>query len=145
MRRIIKYNPVELNQMIENTRKEVGNDFAENYLLSLAKLLKDKPDMYLSFGPYWWLLKNELIKIGVNDFGDDSDAEIVEMLEYESRDLNCAACFAAQTLAFDAYATHTNDKAVTGDDGEPFIYRLADDAMELMIAAKAINLGSSLH
>lgn len=145
MKKIVKYNPVELNQMIENTRKEVGDNFAENYLLSLAKMLKKQPDMYLSFGPYWWLLKKELINLGVLDFGEDSDAELVEMLEYESRDLNCAACYAAQVLAFDSYATHTNDKTVIGDDGEPFVYRLADSTMELMIASKAIDLGGALH
>lgn len=145
MKKIVKYNPLELSKIVEETHKEVGFDFAENYLKNLASGLIERPDMYLSFGPYWWLLKNELIKIGVNDFGDDSDAEVVEMLEYESRDLNCAACFAAQSLAFDSYSTHTNDKTVIGDDGEPFIYRLADDDMELMIIAKAIEYGVLLH
>lgn len=145
MKKIVKYNPLELSKIVEETHKEVGFDFAENYLKNLASDLKERPDMYLSFGPYWWLLKNELIKLGINDFGEDSDIEVVEMLDYKGRDLNCAACYAAQSLSFDSYSTHTNDKTVIGDDGEPFIYRLADDDMELMIIAKAIEYGVLLH
>ncbi|MBE0507503.1 MAG: hypothetical protein IBX50_12430 [Marinospirillum sp.] len=145
MNKIAQYNPSELAVLIDNTRKEAGGDFSDMYIRSLAGMLKRSPSMYLSFGPWWWVLKSEMINAGILDFGDETDAEVLEMLSYNNTDMNCAACYVAQSAAFDEYSTHTHDRTVVDLDGEPFVYRLADSTMEMMIAAQVIELGGRLQ
>lgn len=136
MNKIVGYDATELGILVESAKQEAGSSFSEKYISKIAELIKEKPDLYLSFGAYWWLIKQEMINANLGGFGLYVDAEVLEMLDYGNTDLNCAACYTAQVQAFNDYSTHARERAMLGTDGEIFMYSLSDGEMELRILAK---------
>lgn len=98
-------------------------------------ILLKNPVQYRGFGPFWWILKKEMLDAGIADFGDSFDAEWVERIDYGDAVLNILAAY-----AYAEYAEHygllyssTHTVEFLGDDDEVSNedYVLADDFMEL--------------
>lgn len=145
MKGIARYDRAELEALIADTRKEVGGDFAPAYLRGVAAVLAERPAMYRSFGPYWWLLKRELIASGVRQFGESVDAETADALSHGERDLNLAACYVAQMHTLDTAMAYGHLHAVELDDGTIAEFTLADDEVEAIEVGRLIEAGKRVN
>ncbi len=81
----------QIERFIEETEEE-HKDWVQGYSKGISKLLKEKPEHYKEFGPYWWALKKELAGLGYK-FGNFLDAEWLEYMDYGSTKLNLAAAY----------------------------------------------------
>ena len=53
-------------------------DWRKRMLEGYKGILLGNPIQYRGFGPFWWILKKEMLDAGIADFGDSLDAEWVE-------------------------------------------------------------------
>ena len=90
------------------------------------------------FGPFWWILKKEMLDAGIADFGDSLDAEWVERIDYGDPVLNILSAYAYAEYAEEYGLLYSSGHTVEfiGDDDEVINddYVLADDFMELRAA-----------
>lgn len=101
------------------------------YLAGINALLTKDPLIYRSFGPWWWLVKNELVKSGNFEFGTDVDAEWVEYLDYGRVELNLLAAHGYMEWRCDEMNdAHGEAHTLECDDGEFIDYLLTDIDME---------------
>lgn len=110
------------------------------YLANVAKLLNDDPKLYLSYGPYWWLLKKELTAHGFRGFGDAIDREWFENTDYGNSTDNILAAHVYNEYAMEYGLCYSNDHQYSyfDEDGHPelAIYTLIDSDMETYSAGK---------
>ena len=55
-----KYNQEEAQKIANEIKKHQGDDtqkIIKKGLANIAKILDQNPNHYLSYGPYWWILK----------------------------------------------------------------------------------------
>lgn len=99
-----------------------------------ARILKRKPQQYRSFGPFWWLLKRELINHGHTEFGTTVDAEWYNHADYGDPVLNMLAVWTYAEFADGRGLLFSNAHAVSfiddGAESEPEEYVLIDEEME---------------
>lgn len=145
MKGIALFDRAELDAMVTATRKEAGGDFAPAYLRGIAENLKIQPWVYRSFGPYWWLLKRELIGAGFTDFGDEVDAETAEALDYGSTELNLSACYVAQSHCIEQMNLYGHHHVVELATGEAVEYVLVDEQVEAIEVGRLIQAGMQVH
>lgn len=142
-----KFEKPQANEFWELKRQaleESGLDedaWKKKIIANIAIILKQNPLQYRSFGPYWWLVKSELIKQGITDFGQDVDAEWFEKADYGNSSTNILAAWAYSDNAIDEGLIYSSEHSVTFLNGEfedeidVQTYVLVDEEMEL----QAIN------
>lgn len=142
MKSIVKFELPAIEALAADARKEVGSaQIAPAYLQGLRANIASNPSMYRSFGPYWWLIKREMLAMGIKDFGESVDTETADALDYGDRDLNCAAGYAYQLLAFDTMAVYGHHHAVQLEDGTIAQYVLADEEVEAIEVGRLVQAG----
>lgn len=133
------FDEATLSAAIDDARKESGPQFATLFMQAIRDGLRQKPAMYRSLGPYWWLLKRELINSGVRDFGTSYDAETAEALNHGSTERNLAACALYQGYVLENMSIYEHNHAIGMADGAIETYTLTDDDMEAMEVGRLIG------
>ncbi len=115
------------------------DDWRVKMLNGYRSILLKNPIQYRGFGPFWWILKKEMLDASITDFGDSLDAEWVERIEYGDSVLNILSAYAYAEYA-EAYGllySSGHSLMFIGEDDEQSMveYILADDYMELKAAA----------
>ena len=107
-----------LEQGTENGKKTRG-EWLAGIIPALANVLRKDPRQYMSFGPYWWLVKKCFINAGIDDFGDFIDAEWFEKATYSDPVWDIAG-FAYQefSAANGMFYSHSHLIAFVDEDGE---------------------------
>ena len=123
------------NQTVEEWRK--------NLLERTARVIREDPLRYRSFGPYWWVQKKLFLDAGITEFGTNIDKEGFEFADYGSSDYNMLAAWLYQDYALDGgilYAPRHTIPIVSpnGRDEETELYELAlaDEEMEKLAKSK---------
>lgn len=111
-------------------------EWAKGYLAALPVLLTKNPGFYRAFGPNWWLIKKALVESGNFDFGDQTDAEWIEALEYGATELNLLAAYCYYEDRESMGGLYEQQHILADTDGETVDYYLEDPDMESMYAAQ---------
>ena len=148
MKTLVKPTVQELETLkIEATQNgSIPNkDWIAKISISFQNLLRKDPKQYRSYGPFWWLLKKELIGLGIKDFGDHIDLEWLEMTDYGDSMLNILASWTYGDYASEQGLLYSNVHSITftheltdsfsderrgASAGE---YTLIDEEMEVMV------------
>lgn len=113
-------------------------DWRKRMLEGYKGILLGNPIQYRGFGPFWWILKKEMLDAGIADFGDSLDAEWAERIDYGDPVLNILSAYAYAEYAEEYGLLYSSGHTVEfiGDDDEVINddYVLADDFMELRAA-----------
>lgn len=140
MTNIVKPTEADLAPLIvEATETQTLTQWKAKFLASLGQFLTANPLRYRSYGPWWWLVKNELIKSGFLEFGDEVDAEWVEALDYGRIELNLLAAHGYADFRLDEGAMHEPLHTLELTDGEMFDYLSDDKDMEQRALAKQMQ------
>ncbi len=106
---------------------------------TMAKVLDGDPRSYRSFGPYWWIVKKELLDAGYNQFGDFLDREWLEIMDYGDPVWNLLAGWLYQDHALNNGMIYANGHPIVvtpdepeGAEPEDRVYTLADEDMEAL-------------
>ena len=139
------YKPSEesLDTLISETRERNPN-WQRDFLAGLARELREDPRRYKSFGPYWWLIKKELLAAGYTEFGHFMDQEWLDNMDYGNTAYNLAAAWGYSDWATDngyLYATRHPYALRDSDTEEQFgeevwenaVYVLEDTDMEAIM------------
>lgn len=124
----------------ENYIDEVAQenpDWVKNYLKVLAGELMNDPTRYLGYGPYWWLMKHELIAAGHWAFGKYINKKWFAYLDYGNAECNVAAAYDHFQWALQSgylyssnhpyYYRDTEQEKISGEDE---IWETADYALD---------------
>lgn len=116
--------------LAEATAKQTVEEWKPKFLAALRKKLVADPLSYRAYGPYWPLLKRAFIDQGDFSFGETTDAEWFEALDYGDETLNLLAAFAYGDSRMDAGATYEAQHLLEDVDGEPIDFFSDDSDME---------------
>ncbi len=140
MTNIVKPTEADLAPLItEALEKQTLTQWKAKYIAALDRFFKSNPLRYRSYGPWWWLVKKELIANGNFEFGDDLDAEWVEALDYGRLELNLLAAHGYADWRFENGAGHEPLHTLELTGGETIDYLIADTDMEQRAIAKRIT------
>lgn len=104
-------------------------EWAKGYLAALPMVMGKNPGFYRAFGPYWWLVKKALVDSGNFTFGEESDAEWIEALDYGDSSLNLLAAY----LYYDQRESMgglLTQEHLLDSDGDAVEYIISDPDME---------------
>lgn len=139
---IIKPTEADLAPLIaEATATQTLTQWKAKYLATLDSFLKKNPFSYRSYGPWWWLVKKELIAAGNLYFGDDTDAEWVEALDYGRIELNLLAAHGYSDWRVNEGAMHEPLHTLELNNGETIDYLLTDTDMEQLALGQQLEKG----
>ena len=95
-------------------------DWQKRMLEGYKGILLRNPIQYRGFGPFWWILKKEMLDAGIADFGDSLDAEWVERIDYGDPVLNILSAYAYAEYAEEYGLLYSSGHTVEfiGDDDE---------------------------
>ena len=111
------------------------HEVVSSFMPVISKHLLANPIQYRNFGPWWWIVKKNMIDAGYTPFGSEFDAEMVEAMSYpDNPDMAIIAGMAYYEASlenqFVGQATH-----VIVDNGEDVEYLVYDADAEAFIAA----------
>jgi hypothetical protein len=143
MTNIIKPTEADLAPLIADAiEKQTLTQWKPIFLATLDAFFKNNPLRYRSYGPWWWLVKKELIASGNFEFGEDVDAEWVEALDYGKAELNLLAAHGyADWRCFMQGAPHEPLHTLELEDGETIDYLLTDTDMEQLALGQQLEKG----
>lgn len=126
-------NDTDLDAIVaEGTAKQSVEEWENNMLTVFADIVKEEPQRYLAFGYFWWAIKQLMQERGIADFGDETDAELLDATVFSDPALLIAAAFSYQNDRFIEgliyEARHTYLDKDTGDIQD---YILADSDMDI--------------
>lgn len=132
----------EVAQVISDTVKNGDlEQWSKRIINSAIKHLKENPDQYRNYGPYWWTLKKAIVESGFGLFGEDYDAEMVDAVSQDGD--NPFALFLSMI-----YYDYSMENMFIGQsnhmiavDGEDREYIISDNDIERYIAAKSMVKG----
>lgn len=140
MTNIVKPTEADLAPLItEALELQTLTQWKAKFVATLSDFLTKNPLRYRSFGPWWWLVKNELIKSGFLEFGDDVDAEWVEALDYGRIELNLLAAHGYADWRLEEGAMHEAMHTLELTDGEMLDYLISDTDMEQRALAEQMS------
>lgn len=131
----IKYTNSELEPLMveaKGNKREAG--FVKSFLSGVTSNLIENPEIYRSFGAYWWPLKELLIEHDVLVFGTDLEAETTEHFRYDSEELTCCAAYAMQQTKLKNNEFLASNNLLELEGGEVQEYGLYDKRMEDLTA-----------
>lgn len=104
----------------------------------LAGIISKNPVCYRAYGPYWWILKKELIDNGITMFGETVNADGFDMADYGDATYNLLAAWAYGEYAMDMGLIYSNEHNIdiftdNGTAPEPKVYVLVDDEVERLM------------
>lgn len=114
-------------------------DWIKKFVISFTKLLKKDPLQYRSYGAFWWIIKKELIELGIKDFGEHIDLEFIEFLDYKDRVYNILASWAYMNSQEEIKTIHDNVHTMLyfdddiGNEYKSMEYILIDEEMEILV------------
>lgn len=133
----IKYTDSELEPLLAEAKENKSDaGFVKSFLSGVTRNLIENPELYRSFGVYWWPLKELLIEHGVNVFGADLEAETTEHFRYDSDELTCCAAYAMQQTKLKNNEFLASNNLLEFEGGEVDEYGLYDKRMEDLTALK---------
>lgn len=92
------------------------------------------PTRYRAYGQYWWLIKTEMIRQGILDFGDFVDAEIFAQLDYGYPHYNVMAAFQHEEKAFSQGSAYNPVHSYFDEEeGELHEYFISDSDVEIQV------------
>lgn len=135
-----KYALAELQPVIDEATSDItANEFVVKYLSGVAKSLMTTPEVYRSFGAYWWALKSLLIEHKVLVFGDNLELPFVNDFSYELNEQTCCAAYITQQKQVLNNQLLSNEHMLETDDIEGYEYILHDQYMENLILYKTLK------
>lgn len=130
----------ELTALVDENRNGLTDtEFADRYLLSVAKVLKTDKARYRCYGPYWPVIKNELLAMGVQDFGTDLDDGMAADFSYGDRALNAVAAYVYSSPRFESGELYNYTHILETVDGDFETVTIEDQDMEAMIHASQLK------
>lgn len=111
-------------------------EWAGEFLAGAANLVKSKPIVYRSFGPYWWSLKKHMQDAGLID-GEDVDENLFAEVTLGDIASDVAAAYAFHDITTKEMTAHLNTRTVQGIDGS-IDYTLVDEEFEANIAGSSL-------
>ena len=131
-------------EILEETLKESTSnreEWQKKVLEGFASILKKNPARYRGYGCYWWLLKQEFLKVGNEKFGVFLDAELVETTDYGDSALNLMACllYGNQRLDMGLQENAFHTLAMDESGEETREYGLVDEDMEIDVIKQRSN------
>jgi hypothetical protein len=129
------------------TAKQTKEEFKDNYLSSIHKIIKKDPLRYRSYGAHWWMLKKMLLDIGNTDFGLDIDENWVDALDTGNDITNLLGTYDYQEKIFRSglltSPTHQIEVYSDEDEGfELFTFYSNDEEMELRAVARSVEINT---
>ena len=94
-----------------------------------ARLLVD-PACYLTYGPYWWAMKDMLIRRGYS-FGNDLDKVVFRHYRGKNDEESLVMCETFRDIYLECFMRGTRRFTLNGKGGEDYV--LADRDMEVRI------------
>lgn len=94
-----------------------------------ARLLEDSA-CYLTYGPYWWAMKDMLIRRGYS-FGNDLDEEVLRHYRGQNDEESLVMCETFRDIYLECFMPGTRRFMLDGSGGEDYV--LADRDMEIRI------------
>ena len=124
------------------TASQTVEEWRKHLLERTARVIREDPLRYRSFGPYWWIQKKLFLDAGITEFGTNIDKEGFEFADYGSSDYNMLAAWLYQDYALDGgilYAPRHTVPIVSPsgqEETELYEYALADEEMEKLAKSK---------
>ncbi|MBL6749432.1 MAG: hypothetical protein ISP90_02875 [Nevskia sp.] len=115
--------------------KEPWTDYVAGYIW---KRLREAPERYVEYGPYWWAVKAALAAKGF-EIGTETDQIVMPEYSYQAADgsLDVDLCLAAgeqfKEMYCDSYFADTRDFALTANGDA---WTLFDDDLEVQALAR---------
>ena len=110
-----------------------GVDLTEKGAAVIVERLHSNPKDYLSFGAYWWAVK-ELLRRQGTDFGNEDDARVREAYAAKDDETLLVAAEAYREAYFAHYFVGNRDFTLANGQA----YTLYDADMEMLIAVMAV-------
>ena len=88
------------------------------------------PACYLTYGPYWWAMKDMLIRRGYS-FGNDLDKEVFRHYRGKNDEESLVMCETFRDIYLECFMRGTRRFTLNGKGGEDYV--LADRDMEVRI------------
>lgn len=137
-----KFEKPHANEFAELKREALANhaeeEWRKNILGNIANILRREPLRYRAYGPYWWILKREMLNQGIKDFGSHIDAEWYGNTDYGNSTINILAAWLYEDNGFSFRNIYSSDHNVTFLQGENEgeidvrVYTLVDEDMEML-------------
>lgn len=143
MKTIARYDLPELETLIAEATQEAGGDFTAAFVSGVAGELGADPLRYRAFGPYWWLVKREIIDSGITFLGEELDSETLAALDYVDSKLNLAAAYAWRENTLATSALYSDTHVVELTTGEVDQYVIYDHEVEVLAATLKALRGSN--
>lgn len=134
MQKIVIYTPLELAGMVFGAvGAGSGVAWLDGMRRSIAGMVKRRPQVYRTFGPYWWAVKAQLVDNGL--MTGELDETLAEAIGSGDAMQDMAGAVAYHGFNTDQMRD-TNTFAVNTADGDTFDYVLHDPEIEAMIAGR---------
>lgn len=138
--KIVKPTEADLaGLVVEATESQTLTQWRERYLSMLDDFFTRNSLRYRAYGPWWWLVKKEMIAAGNFEFGEEFDAEWVEALDYGRIELNLLAAQGYADWKVETGGMHEPLHTLEMEDGEFFDYLLTDTDMEIRAIADTLG------
>ena len=126
----------ELRALVDdNLSSLTDTEFADRYLLAVAKVLKTDKARYRCYGPYWPVIKSELVAMGVQDFGSEFDEDMAANFNYDNRALNAAAAYVYSHPRVQSGELYNNTHILETLEGDLLPVAIEDRELEAQIHA----------
>lgn len=140
MKKLKVYEEDELQPILTVAlENESDVEFVPSYLSGVARSLINSPGTYRSFGPYWWPLKELVLKYSIDVFGHNVEAGTINHFRLNSEDLVCVAAYAYQQQKLSEEKLLSTEHILDIEDGETESYILHDQKMEELLILKTMR------
>ena len=115
----------------EATADQTAAEFIDSFTTSITDVLQNNPAHYRAYGPWWWQVKQAVIKVNKSIFEDDRlDVEWLEKTQYQKPEYALLAAWAYAESQYERGAQTDNTHIIETDDGTGE-YVLVDDELEI--------------
>lgn len=106
-------------------------------MVSIDSNLQRKPNIYISFGPWWHSVKNILIKFGYDTYGQLVQIDAASIYAMSRDPLTICAALLYQSDRIDLGMMYDREHMLevneSADDTEPYPYVIEDDEMDRFV------------
>lgn len=131
MDKIVIYTPGDLAVLLTAATGGKSKDqWLSAIRVKVADMVKARPDSYLSFGPYWWVVKAQLVAVGL--LAGDVNAELAAAITSGDDATDMAGAVAYHGYNVDEMRS-TDQFTVDTVGGDQVEYVLDDSDMRALI------------
>ncbi|GAB4059115.1 hypothetical protein [Uliginosibacterium sediminicola] len=129
--KIILYTPEQLDATVTagSATFTSQGQWVSKMRSTFAGMVGRNPQIYRSFGPFWWPLKRMMVEAGDLD-ASLPDPDVEEQVSTGSAARNIAAAFMYHDRATDDMTATNTWHTVDTDEGDTIEYLVIDDEME---------------